>query len=145
MLFLGAACGQHYNPINESSSKKLNSDDRAKIMDTTNMNTCPIEIVNCNLALSAKPKIHLYYHNKSDSKIRSIHFLWYGINSENKPADNGVEDTGVSGGIDEKGLHPNEYGNNTWFSGGKTMKKVVAVWPSEVIYADGRWWHAGRY
>jgi hypothetical protein len=143
-LFLGSGCRQHDNPKNEISSKKLDSSARAKLLDTTNMNTCPVEILNSNLALSAKPKIHLYYQNKSDSKIRSIHFLWYGTNAENKPADNGLEESGVSGGIDENGLGPNEYGNNTWFTGGKNMKKVVAIWPSEVIYADGRSWHAGR-
>jgi hypothetical protein len=127
------------------ASQKLDSEQRAKLTDTVNMKTRPVEIVFSKFVSGTVKKIRLNYHSLSEQKIRKIQFLWYGLNAENAPADNGLGHTGISGGNDDNGLEPGAYGSGEWEAGGKNMVKMVAVWPSEVIYADGTWWHAGKY
>lgn len=129
----------------EKESAKVDSIQRAKLMDTVNMNTCPIEIVHSELIPGALKQIKLNYRNVSARRIIRISFTWYGLNAKNKPADNGIGNTGISGGITESALDPGAYGFEAWQAGGQTMGRLVAVWPSEVIYSDGSRWHAGRY
>ena len=64
--------------------------------------------------------------------------------SKGQPADNGFSNTGVSLEMDYRGLDGDQYLTASFPAGGMTVSKLIAAWPSEVDFEDGRKWYARK-
>ena len=85
--------------------------------------------------------IRLTYKNVSDKNISAIRFKWYGENSFGEPADMGnYNHDGFGAGYDDEGLRKGRTVTNQWSILSRDARKVVDVWPYEVVFADGSRW-----
>jgi len=139
-ITLFCACNGLFKPL---PAFDLDSANRRWLMDTTNMKTCPIEITDASLSGGgANKSIHVSYHNLTAYRISYIEFSWYCHDAKGLPADNGR--SGISGGLDQRGLDSSQYANASFPSGGTTVVKLIKVWPSEVEFEGGERWTARK-
>lgn len=112
--------------------------------DTIKAKNAPVKILKARIIqkeYSSYKSISLTYKNVSGKDIEAIRFSWYGVNAFDEPADMGsslVE--GFGGGFMDDGLRANHSSSDTWSILSRDAKKVIAAWPTEVVFEDGTKW-----
>jgi hypothetical protein len=121
---------------------------KANLFDTLGVAAGPIRILSSRIVekeYSTYKDISLTYKNVSDKKIEAIRFRWYGENVFGEPADMGTSiglkgSEGFGAGFVDDPLGPQKTRTSEWSINSRDAKKVVKVWPYEIVFSDGSKW-----
>lgn len=112
--------------------------------DTSGMANAPIKIISYKIIKSdggSYRNMFVSYKNVSSKKITAFRLNWYGQNAFGEPADMGNSlRNGFGGGFSETVLRPGGQNDSEWEILSRDAKKVVAVWPTEIVFSDGTKW-----
>jgi hypothetical protein len=135
---------------NKYKSTKVITQDIMKdiLLDTAGNSRAPVKVMISRLVrkeYSNYKDISLTYKNVSGKKITAIRFKWYGEDAFGNPADMGGSFAeGFGGGFDDEGLGIGRSKTGEWGILSNRGKKIIAAWPTEVVFADGSKWELNQ-
>ncbi len=117
------------------------------LFDTAGFRQAPVKVLRSELYendYSSFRNLRFTFKNVSDKRISGIKFRWYGLDAFGEPADMGAAGIdGFGGGFDDEGISPGKTNVGDWEILSRNAKKVVLIWPTEVVFSDGSKWKIG--
>lgn len=143
LLITGCADNQ-MNQAEIDKYKNLDSVVQNTLFDTVGVSAAPVRLLHAELVPASgsnKTNLAVSWSNTGIKPVSAVRFHWYGLNAFGEPAEMGGNvAAGFGSGYVDRKLAPGAKDSDTWPINSRDAKKVVMVWPYEIVFEDGSKW-----